>query len=91
MIFNCLRLGDTDEDRAHLQKRAHRVATAGEPCWFSYFTLDDMAARLRTLGFTDIEDHSATDLTVSYLDASVRLEGEPPQARRASRILRASR
>lgn len=90
VIFDYLQPGDTDEDRAHLQERAHRVAAAGEP-WFSYFTPDAIAAQLHALGFTHVEDHSAADLIASYLDGSAGLEGEPPQALRASRILRASR
>lgn len=90
VIFDYLQPGDTDEDRANLQARAHRVAAAGEP-WFSYFRPDDIAAQLRSLRFTDVEDQSATDLIVSYLGSSEEFEGEPPQALRASRILRASR
>lgn len=90
VIFDYLQPGDTDEDRAQLRERAHRVAAAGEP-WFSFFTPDDIAAQLRALGFTDVEDHSASDLIAGYLDSSAGLEGEPPQALRASRILRASR
>jgi methyltransferase (TIGR00027 family) len=90
VIFDYLQPSDTDEDRAQLQARADRVAAAGEP-WFSYFTPDDIAAQLRALGFTDVEDHSATDLIAGYLDGSAEFEGEPPQALRPSRILRASR
>jgi methyltransferase (TIGR00027 family) len=83
-------LADTDEDRAQLRARANRAAAVGEP-WFSYFTPDDIAAQLRALGFTDIEDHSAAALIAGYLDGSVEFEGEPPQALRPVRILRASR
>ncbi|KAA0018500.1 class I SAM-dependent methyltransferase [Antrihabitans cavernicola] len=90
VIFDYLQPGDTDEARAQLLERAGRVAAAGEP-WFSYFTPDDIAARLHALGFTDIEDHSATELVAGYLDGSTEFEGEPPQSLRASRILRASR
>jgi methyltransferase (TIGR00027 family) len=89
VIFDYLQPADTDEDRAQLQERADRLAAAGEP-WFSYFRPDDIAAQLRALGFTDIEDHSATDLIAGYLDDSTEFEGEPPHALRASRILRAS-
>ncbi|MRH90687.1 SAM-dependent methyltransferase [Nocardia sp. SYP-A9097] len=89
VIFDYLQSGDTEDDRAQLQARASRAAAVGEP-WFSYFTPDDLAAQLRTLGFTDIEDHSATDLIAGYLDGSTEFEGEPPQALRPVRILRAS-
>ncbi|MVU77449.1 SAM-dependent methyltransferase [Nocardia sp. ET3-3] len=90
VVFDYLQPGDTDEDRAQLKERAQRVATAGEP-WFSYYTPDDIAAQLRALGFTTIEDHHATDLISGYLDNPAEFEGEPPRALRASRILRASR
>ncbi len=90
MIFDYLQSADTDEERAQLQARARRAAAVGEP-WFSYFTPDDMAAELRALGFTDIEDYSAADLIAGYLDGSAEFEGEPPQALRSVRILRASR
>lgn len=90
VIFDYLQLAETDEDRARLQARANRAEAVGEP-WFSYFTPDDIAAQLRALGFTDIEDRSATDLIAGYLDGSAEFEGEPPQALRPVRILRASR
>jgi methyltransferase (TIGR00027 family) len=90
VIADYLQPADTDEDRAHLQARADRLAAAGEP-WFNYFTPDDIAEQLRALGFTDIEDHWVPDLIASYLDGSAGFEGETPQALRASRILRASR
>ncbi|MFE3025379.1 class I SAM-dependent methyltransferase [Nocardia tengchongensis] len=90
VIFDYLRSADTDEDRAQLQARAHRAAAVGEP-WFSYFTPDDLAAQLRALGFTDIEDHSAADLIAGYLDGSTEFDSEPPQSLRPVRILGASR
>ncbi|WP_063050914.1 class I SAM-dependent methyltransferase [Nocardia arthritidis] len=90
VVFDYLRPADTDEDRAYQRARADRLAGVGEPV-FSYFTPDDIAARLRALGFTDLEDHSAPDLIAGYLDGSARFEGEPPRALRAIRILRASR
>lgn len=83
-------LADTDADRAQLRARAERAAAVGEP-WFSYFAPDEIAARLRALGFTDIEDHSATNLIAGYLGDPAEFEGEPPQALRPIRILRASR
>lgn len=90
VILDYLQPGDTDEDRAQLHERAHRVATIGEP-WFSYFTPEDIAAQLRALGFADVEDYSAADLIAGYRDGAAGLEDEPPQALRASRILRAGR
>ncbi|WP_433191848.1 class I SAM-dependent methyltransferase [Nocardia sp. CA-107356] len=90
VVFDYLQPADSDEDRAHQQARADRLADAGEPV-FSYFTPDDIAAQLRALGFTDLEDHSAPDLITGYLDGSARFGGEPPRALRANRILRASR
>ncbi|WP_375336023.1 class I SAM-dependent methyltransferase [Nocardia sp. SYP-A9097] len=90
VIFDYLQSADTDEGRAQLQARAQTAAAVGEP-WFSYFTPDDIAAQLRAFGFTDVEDHSAADLIAGYLDGSAEFEGEPPQALRPVRILRASR
>lgn len=90
VIFDYLQRADTDEDRAQLQVRENRAAAVGEP-WFSYFTPDDIAAQLRALGFTDVEDRSAADLIAGYLDGSTEFEGEPPEALRPVRILRASR
>ncbi|MEV4123964.1 class I SAM-dependent methyltransferase [Nocardia sp. NPDC049707] len=90
VVFDYLQPANSDEDRAHQQARADRLAGVGEPV-FSYFTPDDIAAQLRALGFTDLEDHSAPDLVTRYLDGSARFEGEPPSALRAIRILRASR
>lgn len=90
VIFDYLQAADTEEDRAKLRARGHRAAAVGEP-WLSYFTPDDLAAQLRAMGFTDVEDHSATDLIAGYLDGSTEFEGEPPQALRPVRLLRASR
>ncbi|MBJ8343867.1 SAM-dependent methyltransferase [Antrihabitans sp. YC2-6] len=89
VIFDYLQPGDTEADRAQMRTRANRAAAVGEP-WFSYFTPDDIAAQLRALGFTDVEDHSAADLVAEYLDGSAEFDAEPPQLR-AVRILRASR
>ncbi|MCX4094739.1 class I SAM-dependent methyltransferase [Nocardia sp. alder85J] len=83
-------LADTDEDRAQLRARATRAAAVGEP-WFSYFTPDGIAGRLRALGFTAVEDHSATDLITGYLAEATEFAGEPPRSLRPVRILRASR
>lgn len=90
VVFDYLQPAATDEDRAHQRARADRLAGVGEPL-FSYFTPDDIAAQLRALGFTGVEDYSAQDLIAGYLDGSAGFEGEPPGALRAIRILRASR
>ncbi|MFI6223933.1 class I SAM-dependent methyltransferase [Nocardia salmonicida] len=90
VILDYLQPAGTDEDRAHLQARADRLAAAGEPL-FSYFTPDDIAAQLHALGFTDVEDHAAADLIDRYLDGSTQFDGEPAQALRASRMLRATK
>lgn len=90
VVFDYLQLAGTEEERAQMRARAHRAAAIGEP-WFSYFTPEDIAAQLRTLGFTDVEDRSAADLVAGYLDESSEFEGEPPAALRPVRILRASR
>ncbi|MFE5284964.1 class I SAM-dependent methyltransferase [Nocardia sp. NPDC056611] len=90
VIFDYLRAADTEEERTKLRAREHRAAAVGEP-WLSYFTPDGLAAQLRAMGFTDVEDHSATDLIAGYLDGSAEFVGEPPQALRPVRLLRASR
>jgi methyltransferase (TIGR00027 family) len=90
VVFDYLQPGDNAEERAQLQERAKRAAAVGES-WFSYFTPDDIAAQLRALGFTDIDDHSASDLIAGYLDGSAKFDDDPPQALRPVRILRASR
>ncbi|PXX54076.1 methyltransferase (TIGR00027 family) [Nocardia tenerifensis] len=90
VVFDYLRPGDTDEERAHMRARAERLAAIGEPV-FSYFAPDEIAGHLRSLGFTDIEDHSAPELVAGYLDGSTQVELESADALRALRILRASR
>jgi methyltransferase (TIGR00027 family) len=89
IIFDYLQPADTDEERQQLREREARVAAAGEP-WFSYFTPTEIAAQLRTLGFTSIEDHSAAQLIDTYIDGSREFQNQTPHALRASRILRAS-
>lgn len=90
VVFDYLRPADSEEGRAHQRARADRLADIGEPV-FSYFTPEDIATQLRDLGFTDIDDHSALDLLTRYLDGSPNAGGEPPDALRAIRILRARR
>lgn len=88
VIFDYLQPADSDEDRAYQRARADRLAGVGEPV-FSYFTPGEIAAQLRALGFTDLEDHSGPDLIAGYLGAAAG--DEPPRTLRANRILRASR
>lgn len=90
VILDYLQPAAGDEDRAYQQVRADRLAAVGEPVC-SYFAPDDLAAQLRALGFTDLEDRSASDLVAGYLDGTATFGGEPPRALRANRILRASR
>lgn len=90
VIFDYLQQADTDEDRAQLQERAQRVAEAGEP-WFGYFSPAGIAAELRALGFTDIDDRTAAELIDGYLDGPSEFVRDPPRALRPSRILRAGR
>lgn len=88
VIFDYLESASTDEDRAHLRARAKRLAAAGEP-FVSYFTPDEMARLLHTLGFAAIEDRAAQDVITTYLGES--LDYAEARAVRASRILRAKR
>jgi methyltransferase (TIGR00027 family) len=90
VIFDYLQSASSDEDRAHLQARAERLAVAGEP-FFTYFTPEEIARLLRTLGFAVIDDRAAHDVISTYLGESVDCSEEPARALRASRILRASR
>ncbi|MCP2244025.1 class I SAM-dependent methyltransferase [Lentzea aerocolonigenes] len=90
VVFDYLRSATTDEERAYQRARADRLASVGEPV-FSYFTPDGIAAQLRALGFTGVEDHSAADLISGYLGGSAEFGGEPSPALHALRMLRASR
>ncbi|MCA1195719.1 MULTISPECIES: class I SAM-dependent methyltransferase [unclassified Saccharopolyspora] len=90
VVFDYLRPAGTDAERARLRRRAERVTALGEP-WHSLFTPEDIAAQLHGLGFTEVEDHSATELVAGYLDGSAEFDGAPPEALRASRLLRARR
>ncbi|WP_018179694.1 class I SAM-dependent methyltransferase [Jongsikchunia kroppenstedtii] len=90
VIFDYLQPADTDAERAQLQARAERVAAAGEP-FHSCFTPDGIAELLRSIGFTEIDDRSAGELIDGYLEGPAEFQNDPPNALRASRILRASR
>ncbi|GAB2812428.1 class I SAM-dependent methyltransferase [Lentzea nigeriaca] len=88
VVFDYLRTATTAAERAYQRARAERLAAIGEPL-FSYFTPDGIAAKLRALGFTGVEDHSAPDLISGYLGGSVEFEGS--SALHAMHMLRASR
>ncbi|RMI33406.1 class I SAM-dependent methyltransferase [Nocardia stercoris] len=90
VVFDYLQPADTDEDRAYLEARARRLAAIGEP-FVNYFTPADIAAQLRVLGFTDIEDHPAPDLITGYLDDSTEFDEDSARTLRASRMIRAGR
>ncbi|MFI9507751.1 class I SAM-dependent methyltransferase [Nocardia sp. NPDC052566] len=55
---------------ASRQDRVARVADMGEP-WQTYFTADEIRDQLLSLGFTDIEDHTAAALLAGYLGRPV--------------------
>ena len=90
VVFDYLRPATTEAERAHQRARAERLAGVGEPL-FSYFTPDDIAAQLRGLGFTGVEDHAAPDLIAGYLGGPTAFEGESSPALHALRMVRASR
>lgn len=91
VIFDYLQPASTDDDRAHLQARAERLAAAGEP-FFSYFTPAEMTTLLGELGFTTIDDRAAQDVVTSYLgDSADGGQDGSASALRASRILHAIR
>lgn len=91
VVFDYLQSASAEEDRAHLLARSERLAAAGEP-FFSYFTPDEMANLLRTLGFTTIHDCAAQDAIASYLGVpGDQGQGEYARTLRASRLMRASR
>lgn len=91
VVFDYLQSANTEEDRAHLQARAERLAATGEP-FVSYFTADEMTQLLRTLGFTAVDDRPAHDIITNYLDGTGdRRQEWSGRTVRASRIVRASR
>ena len=51
--------------RAYHEERAARVAEAGE-AWLSFFEEDDLHAKLRSLGFTEIEDLGPPQIAARY-------------------------
>ncbi len=86
VVFDYLQSPNTDQDRADMQARAQRLAAAGEP-FYSYFTPDELATLLGTLGFTNINDRTGYDVIATYLD-----EEQPNSAlQETTRVLHASR
>jgi len=53
------------DQQADQATRAETVAAAGEP-WLTYFAADDLAAELRRLGFTEIEDLGPAAIAARY-------------------------
>ncbi|MGE0217541.1 class I SAM-dependent methyltransferase [Mycolicibacterium sp.] len=90
VVLDYLQSATSDEDRAHQQARADRLATIGEPL-ISYFTPDELSRDLHTFGFTDIDDRSGRALVSAYLGESVDTGEESARVLRSSRVLRATR
>ncbi|HLW89458.1 MAG TPA: SAM-dependent methyltransferase [Terriglobales bacterium] len=53
------------EMRLSHARRASRVAELGEP-WLNYFETDELGAKLRTLGFSEIEDLGPREIAARY-------------------------
>jgi methyltransferase (TIGR00027 family) len=53
------------ESRASHERRAQRVADAGEP-WLTYFEADSLHSRLTMLGFSEIEDLGPRQIAARY-------------------------
>ena len=66
-------------------RRAARVAAVGEP-WLTYFESDDLAAELRGLGFTEIEDLGPAEIGLRYFGATAS-----DRRRRGGHVIRAAR
>lgn len=58
------------EARAFHDRRAARVAALGE-AWVSYFETDELHAKLRALGFTEIEDLGPREIVTRYLPGTL--------------------
>ena len=75
------------ERRARVAAMDARVAAAGEP-WITHFDPDELAAGLRDLGFTEIEDLGPDKLAARFFgapaDAAPR--GAGPHVVRARRV-----
>jgi methyltransferase (TIGR00027 family) len=55
----------SEEARANYEKRAARVAELGE-AWLTHFESDDLCAKLRQLGFTELEDIGPREMAARY-------------------------
>jgi len=53
------------EMRLSHERRAARVAELGE-AWLNYFETDDLCAKLRTLGFSQVEDLGPREIAARY-------------------------
>jgi methyltransferase (TIGR00027 family) len=73
VVFDYLTQPDTEPDRADLQRRADRLAAAGEP-WNGLLTPDSVAAELRDHGFSDLDDRSAVAVVGEYCDGPSDVE-----------------
>ncbi|MFZ2030781.1 MAG: SAM-dependent methyltransferase [Vitreimonas sp.] len=76
----------SDEARAYMQARMERVAALGEP-WISFFEPAALHAKLRELGFRDIEDMRGGEIGERYLGLP---KADTPAVSGGGHILRAS-
>lgn len=92
VVFDYLQSPNTDQDRADMQARARRLAATGEP-FYNFFTPEELATLLRTLGFTSIDDRTGYDVITAYLAEEHPRSTLHESARvlHASRIMRARR
>ena len=79
----------THEDRRALEATAARVAEIGEP-WISFFEPEEVCAKLRSLGFGDIEDIGRPEIAARYLGISPANFSAGEQQKAGGRIVRAS-
>ena len=61
--------------RAAFERRAARVAQLGE-AWVSYFDAEQLDARLRASGFTQVEDLGPAQIAARYFPESVTTAAE---------------
>jgi methyltransferase (TIGR00027 family) len=75
----------TAEARANYDKRAARVAELGE-AWLTHFDTDDLRAKLKDLGFNEIEDLGPPQIAARYFPTSSKTFPE-----KGGHVLRATR
>jgi methyltransferase (TIGR00027 family) len=63
----------TGQGLAEFDARARRVADLGEP-WLTFFTPNDIADTLNTIGFKTVADHTGADLYTTYTGRSPRAD-----------------